>query len=349
MLWRHEDFFFSALAGGNHYGAPRRSAAEVVAAAAATPEMGYLLAVPLMHGSGTYTIFTAFLLASKVVITRRFDAARISRLMQDEQIMLMAVVGDAMARPIADELAARPGQYDLSSWLVLGSGGALLSPSVREQLLAVRPELFITDRFGSSETGTDGQIERGSAGHPQLIPQPNVCVVDERLRQVGAGQTGRIAKSGHVPLGYYGDEAATAATFPVIDGVRWAVLGDLARVEPDGSIVVLGRGSTCINTGGEKVFPEEIEQTLKAHHAVLDVLVAGIPDQRFGERVAAVVELRADAGAVDAGGAARALPGGPGRLQGASQDRVRSRDRPLAVGQGGLPVGPRRARRQQAG
>ncbi len=300
VLWRHEDFFFSALAGGNHYGAPRQSAAEVVAAAAATPEMGYLLAVPLMHGSGTYTIFTAFLLASKVVITRRFDAARIARLMQDEQIMLLAVVGDAMARPIADELAARPDQYDLSSWLVIGSGGALLSPSVREQLLAVRPELFITDRFGSSETGTDGQIERGTAGHPRLIPQPNVCVVDDNLRQVGAGETGRIAKSGHVPLGYYGDEAATAATFPVIDGVRWAVLGDLARVEPDSSIVVLGRGSTCINTGGEKVFPEEVEQALKAHHAVLDALVAGIPDQRFGERVAAVVELRPGAGAVGA-------------------------------------------------
>ncbi len=300
VLWRHEDFFFSALAGGNHYGAPRQSAAEVVAAAAATPEMGYLLAVPLMHGSGTYTIFTAFLLASKVVITRRFDAARIARLMQDEQIMLLAVVGDAMARPIADELAARPGQYDLSSWLVIGSGGALLSPSVREQLLAVRPELFVTDRFGSSETGTDGQIERGTEGHPRLIPQPGVCVVGDSLRPVGPGETGRIAKSGHVPLGYYGDEAATAATFPVIDGVRWAVLGDLAQVEPDGSIVVLGRGSTCINTGGEKVFPEEVEQALKAHHAVLDALVAGIPDQRFGERVAAVVELRPGSGPVGA-------------------------------------------------
>jgi 3-oxocholest-4-en-26-oate---CoA ligase len=299
VLWRHEDFFVSALAGGNHYGPPRQRAAEVVAAAVATPELGYLISAPLMHGSGTYTIFTAFLLATKVVITRRFDAARIARLIQDEKIMLLAVVGDAMARPIADELAARPGQYDLSSWLVLGSGGALLSPSVREQLLAVRPGLFITDRFGSSETGTDGQIERDNTGHPRLIPQPNVCVVDDNLRRTRAGETGRIAKSGHVPLGYYGDEAATAVTFPVIDGVRWAVLGDLARVEPDGSIVVLGRGSACINTGGEKVFPEEVEQVLKAHPAVLDALVAGVPGDRFGERVAAVVELRAGAGPVD--------------------------------------------------
>lgn len=298
VLWRHEDFFYSALAGGNHYGAPRTSLEEVVAAAVETPEMGYMLAVPLMHGSGTYTIFTAFLMASKVVLTRRFDPARIAALIGEEKIMLMAVVGDAMARPIADELAAHPGRYDLSSWAVLGSGGALLSPAVRQQVLAVRPELFITDRFGSSETGTDGQVDRGEGGQPRLIPQLSVLVVDEDLRPVGPGGTGWIAKSGHVPLGYFGDEAATARTFPVIDGVRWAVLGDMARVEDDGSIVVLGRGSTCINTGGEKVFPEEVEQALKSHPAVLDALVAGVPDERYGERVAAVVELRAEATAV---------------------------------------------------
>src|SRR5262249_11122530 len=154
VLWRHEDFFFSALAGGNHYGPPYRTVAEVVAAAVQTPEMGYLLPVPLMHGSGTYTIFTAFLLGAQVVITRRFDPARIAALLADEKVMLMAVVGDAMARPVADELAAHRDRYNLSAWLVLGSGGALLSPAVREQLLAVRPGLYITDRFGSSETGT---------------------------------------------------------------------------------------------------------------------------------------------------------------------------------------------------
>jgi 3-oxocholest-4-en-26-oate---CoA ligase len=300
VLWRHEDFYYSALAGGNHYGAPYTTVSDLVATATQTPEMGYLLAVPLMHGSGTYTIFTAFLMGSKVVISRRFDAARIAGLLQDEKIMLTAVVGDAMARPIAEELAAHPGAYDISSWLVCGSGGALLSPSVRAQLLAVRPELFITDRFGSSETGTDGQIERGAGGYARLIPQLGVRVVDEHLRPVGPGETGRIAKSGHVPLGYYGDEAATAATFPVIDGQRWAVLGDMARVEEDGSIVVLGRGSTCINTGGEKVFPEEVEQALKSHPAVLDALVAGVPDERYGERVAAVVELRRGGEAADA-------------------------------------------------
>ncbi len=298
VLWRHEDFFFSALAGGNHYGPPYRSVSALVEAAAGSPEMGYLLAVPLRHGSGTYTIFTAFLMASKVVITRRFDPATIATLLAAERVAVTAVVGDAMARPIADELAAHPDRYDLSCWLVFGSGGALLSPAVREQLLAVRPGLFITDRFGSSETGTDGQLERDGRG-ARLIPQETVCVVDARRRPVGPGETGWIAKSGHVPLGYYGDAAATAATFPEINGRRWAILGDIARVEPDGSIVVLGRGSTCINTGGEKVFPEEVEQALKSHPAVLDALVAGVPDKRFGERVAAVVELRAAADPVN--------------------------------------------------
>ncbi len=297
VLWRHEDFFFSALAGGNHYGEPRRSLEEIVAAAAQIPSAGYLITAPMMHGAGTYTLFTAFLLGSKVVISRKFDAAQTLRLVKSEQAMTLAVVGDAMARPLADELASRPGEYDLSSLFVLGSGGALLSPAVRAQLQRLLPNLYITDRFGASETGTDGELARSADGQPRLVHSGNVRVLDEQLRPVPPGQTGRIAKSGHVPLGYFGDEAGTRATFPVIDGARFALLGDLARVEDDGSIVVLGRGSTCINTGGEKVFPEEVEQVLKAHPAVLDSVVAGLPDERFGQRVAAVVELREGAAA----------------------------------------------------
>jgi 3-oxocholest-4-en-26-oate---CoA ligase len=301
VLWRHEDFYFSALAGGNHYGAPRLSVEELVAAAAQVPNGGYLITAPLMHGAGTYTLFTALLLGAKVVISRKFDAAQTLRLVKDERAMTIAVVGDAMARPLADELAAHPGEYDLSSLFVLGSGGALLSASVRSQLQAMYPNLYITDRFGASETGTDGQLERGDDGRSRLAHAGNVQVLDEALRPVAPGGVGRIAKSGHVPLGYYGDEAATRATFPVIDGVRWALLGDLAAVTEDNAIVVLGRGSTCINTGGEKVFPEEVEQALKAHPAVLDAVVAGVPDERFGERVAAVVQLRPAASVAAAG------------------------------------------------
>jgi acyl-CoA synthetase (AMP-forming)/AMP-acid ligase II len=301
VLWRHEDFYASALAGGNHYGEPRRSVGEVVAAAEAMPAGGYLLTAPLMHGAGTYTLFTAFLLASTVVISRRFDAANVLSLIGAEKCMAVAIVGDAMARPIADELAAHGDSYDLSSWYILGSGGALLSHSVREQIQALRPELYITNRFGASETGTDGEFQpTGAAGQQRLAVSPTVCVVDESLRPVGPGGIGRLARAGHVPLGYFGDPEATASTFPVIDGVRWALLGDLARVEDDGSIVVLGRGSTCINSGGEKVFPEEVEQALKSHPSVLDAVVAGIPDERFGERVAAVVSPREGGGPADA-------------------------------------------------
>jgi len=197
-----------------------------------------------------------------------------------------------MGRPIVDELAAHPGEYDLSSLVLLVSTGVRLSPSVREQFLAMCPNLLISDAFGSSDSGGTGQLAQGDDGRPRLIPRGNVTVLDEALRPVEPGGIGQIARSGHVPLGYYGDDAATKATFPVIDGVRWALLGDMAEVDRDGSIIVLGRGSMCINTGGEKVYPEEVEQALTAHPAVMDALVAGIPDERFGERVAAVVALR---------------------------------------------------------
>jgi acyl-CoA synthetase (AMP-forming)/AMP-acid ligase II len=297
VLWRHEDFYWSALAGGNHYGEPRRTVGEVVAAAEAMPEAGYLLTAPLMHGAGTYTMFTAFLLGSTVIISRKFDPANVLSLIGPEKVMAVAIVGDAMGRPLADELAAHGDKYDLSSWFILGSGGALLSDSVRDQFQALRPELYITNRFGASETGTDGEFQRDEQGRQRLAVSPTVCVVDEHRRPVGPGGAGWLARAGHVPLGYYGDAEATAATFPVIDGQRWAVLGDMARVEEDGTIVVLGRGSTCINSGGEKVFPEEVEQALKAHPSVLDAVVAGVPDERFGERVAAVVSLRPGAAA----------------------------------------------------
>jgi acyl-CoA synthetase (AMP-forming)/AMP-acid ligase II len=292
VLWRHEDFFFAALAGGNHYGPPRQSVGEIITAAAEVPAAGYVITAPMMHGAGTYTLFSAFLLGATVVLSRKFDAAAALRQVKAERAMVLQVVGDAMARPIADELAARPGEYDLSSLLVLGSGGALLSAPVREQLHALLPNVYITDRFGASETGSDGELSGDLGSQPRLVHAGNVHVLDESLRPVPPGGTGRLAKSGHVPLGYFGDEAATRATFPVLDGVRYALLGDLARVADDGSIEVLGRGSTCINTGGEKVFPEEVEQALKRHPAVLDAVVAGVPDERFGERVAAVAGLR---------------------------------------------------------
>jgi acyl-CoA synthetase (AMP-forming)/AMP-acid ligase II len=292
VLWRHEDFYFSNLSGANLFGAPHLTVGEVVAAARAQPPAGSVITVPLMHGGGTYPVFLTLLTGRTAVLSRKFDPARALRLVSAEKATALVVIGDAMARPIADELATHPGEYDLSSLVALGSGAALLSRSVREQLQAMCPDLLIIESFGSSESGSDSQLSQGEDGQRRVVHRGNVTVLDEALRPVGPGGIGQIARSGHVPLGYYGDDAATKATFPVIGGVRWALLGDMAEVDRDGSIIFLGRGSMCINTGGEKVYPEEVEQALKAHPAVIDALVAGVPDERFGERVAAVVALR---------------------------------------------------------
>ena len=292
VLWRHEDFYFSMLGGANPIGAPHLTVGELVAAAREAASAGCMITSPLMHGTAMVILLIALLTGGKAVIGPRFDAAQTLRLVGTEQAALLSVVGDAMTRPIVDELAAHPDEYDVSSLFALASTGALLSRSVCEQFQALCPNLIIIDLLGSSETGSAGQLARGEDGRPRLIPSGTLAVLDEALRPADTGGIGRIARSGHIPLEYYGDEAATEATFPVIDGVRWALFGDMGQVAEDGSIILLGRGSMCINTGGEKVFPEEVEQALKAHPAVLDALVAGVPDERFGERVAAVVSLR---------------------------------------------------------
>jgi len=292
VMWRHEDFYFSMLSGANPLGSPHLIVGEVVAAAREAPSAGSVITPPLMHGAGTAALLITLLGGLKVVLSRKFDPAQGLRLVSTEKALAMLVVGDAMARPIADELAARPGEYDLSSLLFLSSTGALLSRAVREQIQALCPNLHIIDMLASSEAGGNGELSHGEDGRPRLVHRGNVVVLDQALRPVAPGGIGQIARSGHVPLGYCGDDAATKATFPVIDGARWVMLGDMAQVDRDGSIILLGRGSTCINTGGEKVFPEEVEQALKAHPVVMDALVAGVPDERFGERVAAVVSLR---------------------------------------------------------
>jgi acyl-CoA synthetase (AMP-forming)/AMP-acid ligase II len=241
----------------------------------------------------------ALFTGSKTILMRRFDAMDALRTIDREKPMIVAVVGDAIARPLADAIRAHGAGYDLSSFKVLGSGGAILSRSVQEDFAELIPDIHINNGFGASESGVDGNISVGDDGLMRLAADPRVTVVDAAMKPIppGSDEVGYVARSGNVPLGYHNDPEKTARTFPVVDGTRWTVLGDMARVEADGTVVVLGRGSGCINTGGEKVFPEEVEQALKSHPAVMDALVAGVPDDRFGERVAAVVELRPDASA----------------------------------------------------
>lgn len=294
VVWRQEDFYMAAVKGGNPYGEPRLTPGELAEAAKEGFELSYLLTMPLMHGAASYNLFMALFTGSRTILLRRFDPIEALRTIDREKPMIVAVVGDAIARPLADAIRAHGSDYDLSSVKVLGSGGAILSRSVQEEFAELIPGIHVNNGFGASESGVDGTISVGDDGLMRLAADPRVTVVDEDMKPIppGSGRIGYVARSGHVPLGYHNDPEKSARTFPVIDGKRWSVLGDMARVEADGTVVVLGRGSGCINTGGEKVFPEEVEQALKSHPAVMDALVAGVPDDRFGERVAAVVELR---------------------------------------------------------
>jgi acyl-CoA synthetase (AMP-forming)/AMP-acid ligase II len=206
------------------------------------------------------------------------------------------MVGDAFARPIVEEM--RRGSYDLSRLFVIGSGGAILSPHMKEALLELVPHAMVVDGFGASETGAHGShaTRAGDPAQTGKFAMTNTLILKSDLSgplAEGTVETGWVARTGHVPLGYYKDPVKTAKTFPTIGDVRYAVPGDHAHFNPDGSINVLGRGSVCINSGGEKIYPEEVEQVLRKHPAVYDAVVVGTPDERFGEQVTAVIQPRA--------------------------------------------------------
>jgi fatty-acyl-CoA synthase len=199
-----------------------------------------------------------------------------------------------MARPLGEALDEK--SYDLSSVVSVGSGGAVFSVAVKAKLQEHLPNALMIDTFGASELGASGSQSDPDAG-PRFNAIESMSVLGDDLRPVeaGGGQVGLLARRGHIPLGYYKDDAKTAATFVTdADGVRWSVPGDHARIEADGTITLLGRGSGCINTGGEKVYPEEVEAVIKSHPLVFDALVVGVPDARFTERVAAIVQPRPD-------------------------------------------------------
>jgi acyl-CoA synthetase (AMP-forming)/AMP-acid ligase II len=201
-----------------------------------------------------------------------------------------------MARPIIETYLA--GDYDGSSLVAISSSAALFSPVVKRQYLEALPGVLVTDAIGSSETGFAGigivaDVAGGAVDGPRVMPGPNTIVLDEYDKPCPPGVIGRLARGGHVPLGYYKDPEKTSRLLTEVDGVRYAIPGDLARIEEDGTISLLGRGNTCVNTGGEKVFPEEVEGALKAHPDVFDALVIGRPDERLGQRVVALVQPRA--------------------------------------------------------
>ncbi len=258
-----------------------------------------------MHVSAQWGVFHSLFAGGRIVFPPQgaFDADAVLRLVADEGVNILTIVGDAMARPLADALrrAADEGPpYDVSSLIVIGSGGAVLSSTAKTRLAELLPSVMIVDGFGSSETGVVGN-KLHAAGDTSTAPRFTVNaqtnVLDEQGRPVepGSGTVGRLARKGHVPLGYHKDETKTKATFIEVDGERWVLPGDNAVVEEDGTVVLLGRGSTSINTGGEKVYPEEVETALMTSGDVADAVVVGLPDERWGERVVAVVKPAAGA------------------------------------------------------
>ncbi|WP_421108893.1 acyl-CoA synthetase [Streptomyces sp. NEAU-S77] len=304
VVWRQEDLFFSGLGGGAPTGIPVGRPEELAERVAASGDgLVFFPTAPLMHGTSTLTTFIGLNFGQKVVLHRKFVPEEVLRTIEKEKVSTVSLVGDAMLRPLVDALTGPLKDIDLSPLLSVSSSGAILSDTVRAQFAALAPHTLMLNNFGSSESGFNGTATEDSGPERGFRVRVNdrTAVVDPAThRPVAPGEPGRVAQRGHVPLGYYNDPKKSAETFFEADGERWVLLGDMATVDEDGVITVLGRGSQCINTGGEKVYPEEVEQALKAHPDVYDALVAGVPDERWGNRVTAVVQLREGAGALTA-------------------------------------------------
>jgi acyl-CoA synthetase (AMP-forming)/AMP-acid ligase II len=294
VLWRHEDIWRVLGGGIDFYSGARLEDEWQQSKAGQQYNMIRFPVPPLIHGAAQWATFQSLFSGHTVVLVPQFDAHDVWRTIEKHKVQVVLIVGDAMARPMIEAL--QQGTYDTSSVVAISSSAALFSPSVKDQYLESLPNVVITDSIGSSEAGFSGLgiVQKGltSTGGPRVKIDSDNLVIDEDGQPVGPGVVGKLARGGHIPLGYYKDEAKTKALFTEVDGKRYVVPGDFARVEEDGSVTLLGRGNMCVNTAGEKVFPEEVEGALKSHPDVFDALVIGIPDERLGQRVAAIVQPR---------------------------------------------------------
>ncbi len=307
VLWRQHDIFLSSM-GGRPWGSdqPLASYDELAEKArAAAGAMSMLMIPPFMHGAAQWAAFNAVTMGGRLVVpddVERLRPAEVLRLAVEERVLSLPVVGDAVARPLIDEIET--GEYDLSALFTITNGGAPLSPTVRERILTALPHLMLLDAVGASESGA--QMSTATTAGAEVdaatfTPQSDTAVVSADLdRVLGPGEgEGWLARRDLIPLGYLGDAAKTAKTFPTIAGVRWSVPGDRANVLPDGRIQLLGRDSVTINSGGEKIFVEEVERAIAAHPSVYDVVVVGRPSERWGSEVVAVVQFADGADATD--------------------------------------------------
>ncbi|MEO9223807.1 MAG: acyl-CoA synthetase [Acidimicrobiales bacterium] len=299
VLWRQDDIYVGAM-GGRPIGTTDEFAdyGAVADNAEATGGTIKMMALPpFMHGAAQWAVWITFTNGGTIIIqsnVERLDPKDVWTQVQVEGVNSMLVVGDAFARPLVEELEG--GDYDTSSMFVLSSGGAALNPALKERLLAAMPNILVFDAVGASETGAQGSMpsSAGAVSSGTFTPGPGAVVVSEDLSGVhapGHDGTGWLAQEGRVPLGYLGDPEKSARTFPVIDGVRYAVPGDRAKLLESGAIELLGRDSVTINSGGEKIFAEEVEQAIAQHPAVYDVVVCGCPSDRWGNEVVAIVQV----------------------------------------------------------
>jgi acyl-CoA synthetase (AMP-forming)/AMP-acid ligase II len=303
VMWRQDDLFsvLNRTAGVRY---PEEGTVEdvrdILGRPARYPPPRMIPGPPLMHGTGLFTAMTVLSSGGSVVLpgARHLDVEELLDLIEAERVTEMSIVGDAFAKPILAALDANPDRWDISSMWLMISSGVMWSSEVKEGLLRHNPRMTLVDTLGSSEAvgmarSTSRQGATAATAGFSLGPSTRVLTEDGRPVEPGSGEKGRVALKGRGPIGYYKDPEKSASTFMIIDGERWTIPGDYATVGEDGTVQLLGRGSVCINTGGEKVFPEEVEEILKLHPLVADAVVVGVPDERFGEAVTAVVETRA--------------------------------------------------------
>jgi fatty-acyl-CoA synthase len=292
VLWRQSDIYVSSMVGADH--ACAQEIRDKVSRVAGPP---WFAVSPLMHAAGMWTAFSAIMAGMTVVLydtSKKLDPQLVWQTAEREKVAMMTMVGDAYAAPLVAEL--RRGNYDVSSLAMIGTGGAATNLRYQRALLELLPQLTLINGYGSSETGNMGfgHSRRDTRTDTFTLREGGLVLSEDysRFLRPGEHEVGWAAREGRIPLGYLNDPDATRKTFPEIDGKRVVISGDRAALEQDGTLRLFGRDSLVVNTGGEKVFVEEVEEVMRAHPAVADALVVGRPSERWGEEIVALVELR---------------------------------------------------------